>query len=414
MYVEDQGAFVNGVCETHVGDMEPMELLSKVKAIEDKLGRRKTIDKGPRNIDLDILLKGNTTFSHPDLNVPHALMSEREFVLRPLSDLIPHATLPTSSSTVCSLLSSLPPSSPLSSLTPLTLTHHPSLKPLNPLIPTRRTHLMAILNLTPDSFSDGSQHSSSASYLLPLLQRLKAAGTTILDIGGQSTAPRAPEVSAPEELSRILPALKLIRSHTEFNDMVVSVDTYRASVARTAVQAGAEIVNDISGGTMDPDMLKTVAELGCSYILMHTRGTPETMARLTSYPEGLIPTIASELSSRLQAAEEAGIRRWRIILDPGIGFAKTQSQNCEILRRLGELREWVELKGYPWVVGASRKRFIGKITGVEEPRERVWGTATAVSASVAGGADVVRVHDVEEMAKVVRMGDAIWRVEDRK
>ena len=143
---------------------------------------------------------------------------------------------------------------------------------------------------------------------------------------------------------------------------------------------------------------------------MHMRGTPDTMNTLTSYPSGIIAGVGRELVARVRAAEEAGIRRWRIILDPGIGFAKTQAQNLELLRRLDELREYEGLQGLPWLVGTSRKGFIGKITGVKEARERGWGTAAAVTAAVKGGADVVRVHDVEEMNQVVKMADAIWRV----
>jgi 2-amino-4-hydroxy-6-hydroxymethyldihydropteridine diphosphokinase/dihydropteroate synthase len=153
-----------------------------------------------------------------------------------------------------------------------------------------------------------------------------------------------------------------------------------------------------------------MASLGKTVCLMHMRGTPATMNKLTDYsPEGLIPTIAQELLQRVAAAEAAGIRRWRIILDPGIGFAKTGTQNLEILRRMEELRDWPGLRGLPWLLGSSRKNFIGKITGVKEPRERVWGTAATVAAAIQGGADIVRVHDVFEMGQVVKMSDAIWR-----
>jgi 2-amino-4-hydroxy-6-hydroxymethyldihydropteridine diphosphokinase/dihydropteroate synthase len=182
-------------------------------------------------------------------------------------------------------------------------------------------------------------------------------------------------------------------------------------VAKKAIMAGAHIVNDISGGLLDPYMLKTLARLGCTVILMHMRGTPETMMekRFTTYKGDLIATVGNELRERISAAEAAGIRRWRIILDPGIGFAKNQEQNLELLRRFNELREYPGLEGLPWVVGVSRKSFIGRITGVQEPKDRTWGTAGAVTAAVQGGADIVRVHDVDEMAKVVRMADAIWR-----
>jgi 2-amino-4-hydroxy-6-hydroxymethyldihydropteridine diphosphokinase/dihydropteroate synthase len=270
---------------------------------------------------------------------------------------------------------------------------------------------MSILNVTPDSFSDGGTHSPTS----PLAFQKTAtahirSGASILDIGGQSTRPNAPEVPAKEELSRVIPAIQLVRALPAAANTAISIDTFRASVASAAITAGADIINDVSAGTMDPDMLPTVARLGCTVVLMHMRGTPATMSALASYPGGLIPTVAAELLDRVAAAEAAGVRRWRIILDPGIGFAKTQEHNLSLLRELKQLREWPGLGSFPWLVGTSRKAFVGRITGVEEARERTWGTAAAVSAAVAGGADVVRVHDVEEMEKVVAVADAVWRV----
>lgn len=278
---------------------------------------------------------------------------------------------------------------------------------------------MAILNMTPDSFSDGGSHNSSPpTTLAETIRSLIASGATMIDVGGQSTAPNRPEVEADEELSRVVPAIKLIRSLPEGKEILISVDTYRASVAEKAVHAGADIINDVSAGTMDKDMLPTMARLGKTVCLMHMRGTPATMSKLNNYGSSdstnnddaaLIPTIAKELLERVEAAEAAGIRRWRIILDPGIGFAKVGAQNLTVLRGLRELREWPGLEGLPWLVGSSRKSFIGKITGVTTPAERIWGTAATVAAAVEGGADVVRVHDVKEMGQVVKMCDAIWR-----
>lgn len=271
----------------------------------------------------------------------------------------------------------------------------------------RKTHVMGILNVTPDSFSDGGLHDKDN--LTKTILEMVRNGTTILDIGGQSTAPGREEVSTEEEISRVVPIVQLIRSLPEAQDVVISVDTYRAKVAEEAVRSGADMINDVSGGLLDADMLPTAARLAKTICLMHMRGTPKTMSTLTDYAEGLIPTIASELLSRVAAAEEAGIRRWRIVLDPGIGFAKTGDQNLELLRRLDELRYWPGLEGLPWLVGSSRKSFIGKITGVAEPSQRVWGTAATVAAAVQGGADVIRVHDTAEMGMVAKMSDAIWR-----
>ena len=293
---------------------------------------------------------------------------------------------------------------PLSSVSPISATS----APLTPLVPTKKTQVMAILNVTPDSFSDGGRHDPTD--LSGTILRLIRSGASIIDIGGQSTAPGREEVTAEEEASRVLPAIELIRSMPEARDVVISVDTYRASVADKAIASGADIINDVSAGLLDPDMLPTVARLGKTICLMHMRGTPRTMNKLNSYPDGLIPTVASELLERVAAAEAAGIRRWRIILDPGIGFAKDQDQNLELLRRLDDLRHWPGLENFPWLVGSSRKNFVGKITGVDEPSERVWGTAATVAAAVQGGADVVRVHDSGEMAMVAKMSDAIWRV----
>ncbi|MCJ1380135.1 trifunctional dihydropteroate synthetase [Xylographa soralifera] len=408
MYVEDQDSFLNAVCQVNADTYTPQQLLQAVKSIESRLGRQKTIEKGPRNVDLDILLHRNTTLDEENLSIPHKLMLEREFVLRPLCDLIPDESLPTGlySGSFREHLAVLPQSvPPLSSSTPF----HPTLPPLTPLSSNRPTHVMAILNLTPDSFSDGGVHSSEPSSLLPTIRSMISSGATILDLGGQSTRPHAPEVSPDEELSRILPTIQLIRSMPEFANIALSIDTYRASVAAAAITAGADIINDVSAGILDPEMLPTAAKLGCTIILMHMRGTPNTMIKLTSYPDGLLPTIASELLARVDAAEKAGIFRWRIMLDPGIGFAKTEAQNLELLRRLGELREWEGLHGFPWLVGASRKSFIGRITGVKEASQRVWGTAATVAAAIQGGADVVRVHDVTEMALVAKLADAIWR-----
>ncbi|KAI3322214.1 Dihydropteroate synthase [Xylariaceae sp. AK1471] len=436
MYVLDQDRFVNGACEVET-ELEPLPLLDALQDIEKSMGRQKFIDKGPRNIDLDILLYGNETVDDPRLQIPHLLIAEREFVLRPLAELIPLRALDARRpwKLIQDHLNELPlraigGAEPLSTLTPL----RASVTPLNALRSTRPTQVMAILNVTPDSFSDGGVHlptlqaqsqaqaeqqdtesfssPPSPTYLESLrstIQHFIASGATLIDVGGQSTAPGAPEVSVSEELSRVLPAISLIRSMPEASHVSISVDTYRAAVAEAAVAAGADIVNDVSAGLLDDAMLPTVARLGCTVCLMHMRGTPATMSRLNEYPEGLIPTLADELRERVDAAEKAGIRRWRIILDPGMGFAKVGDQNLEILRHIPELRRWPGLEGLPWLLGSSRKSFVGKITGVAKPGDRVYGTAATVTAAVQGGADIVRVHDVLEMAQVVKMADAIFR-----
>lgn len=407
--------------------MDPFELLNIVRDIEKDLGRQKSFPNGPRPIDLDILLYGNQVIDDEHLSIPHKRIMEREFVLKPLCEyglcsnierqifadknsLIPNHSLPVAvgGPTFDTQLSWLTKSdsslSPMASLSPKT-------GPIFSRSLTRPTHIMAIMNLTPDSFSDGGLHGTTPSSLRPTLDAYLSAGASIIDIGGQSTRPGAPQISADEELSRVLPAIQFIRSQPIFDRIAISIDTYRASVAEAAVIAGANIVNDVSAGQMDQNMLPTVGRLGCTVILMHMRGTPQTMATQTTYPAGVIECVATELRERIHEAEEAGIRRWRIMLDPGIGFAKNQAQSLELLRRFAELRDSEGLVGLPWVVGASRKGFIGRITGVKKPSARAWGTASAITAAIQGGADIVRVHDVEEMTQVAKMADAIWRVD---
>ena len=406
---------------------DPFELLDVLREIEKDLGRERSFQNGPRSIDLDILLYGNRIVDDEQLSIPHKRIMEREFVLKPLCEydlssndpwqiranknsLIPNQSLPNTdrASNFETLLSRLTKSN--SSLSP-TISLSSKTQSILSQSPTRPTHIMAIVNLTPDSFSDGGLHGIAPSSLLPTLNAYLSAGVSIIDVGGQSTRPGAPQVSSDEELSRVLPIIQFIRSQPIFDRIAISVDTYRASVAEAAVIAGANIVNDVSAGQMDQNMLSTVAKLGCTVILMHMRGTPQTMTTQTTYPAGVLEGVAAELRERVREAEEAGIRRWRIMLDPGIGFAKNQAQNLELLRRFAELRDSKALVGLPWVVGASRKKFIGTITGVKTPSERAWGTASTVVAAIQGGADIVRVHDVEEMTQVAKMADAIWRVE---
>jgi len=418
MYVEDQPDFLNGVCKIKT-TLDPQALLDRLQSIEKGLGRQKIIDKGPRNIDLDIILFGDRIVDTERLRIPHALMLEREFVLRPLCQVNPEGHIPgfpreNVEQQLLRLSNSPDESSELPMFTKAEL--RPNMAPLTPLSPFKKTHIMSILNVTPDSFSDGGVHRPlDKGYLRELILEHYKAGATILDIGGQSSRPSAPSVTAEEELSRILPAIEVA---TEMGiDMAISVDTYRASVAEAAIGAGAHIINDISAGMLDPEMLPTIARLGCSVILMHMRGTPETMMSKenTTYHGDLVHSILAEIQTRVQAAEAAGIRRWRMILDPGIGFAKNQSQNLEILRRFNEFQSHSAepfshlFRGMPWMIGTSRKAFIGHVTDVPEPRDRTWGTAATVTAAVRGGVDIVRVHDVNEMVKVVRMADAIYR-----
>jgi len=268
---------------------------------------------------------------------------------------------------------------------------------------------MGVLNVTPDSFSDGGQFDRLEAAIAQAHQ-LVADGADWLDIGGESTRPDARPVSAQEELDRVVPVIEALRrGWREFAplDVPISIDTTKAAVARSAIAAGADVVNDVSGGLYDPELLPTVAALGVPVMVMHLRGTPQTMQQLTDYSDygDVVAAVAAGLRERVAAAIAAGVPAGQIAIDPGIGFAKTAEQNLELLRRLPELRSL----GYPLLVGPSRKRFIGKILDEPDPTQRVWGTGAACAACVAGGADWVRVHDVRPMRDVVRVADAIWR-----
>lgn len=270
----------------------------------------------------------------------------------------------------------------------------------------QQTYLMGVLNVTPDSFSDGGQFNNLAA-ALARAHRLIEDGADILDIGGQSTRPQADMVSLSEELDRVIPVVQAVRmgsSQYPPSSIPISVDTTRAEVAEAAVKAGADIVNDISGGTYEAEMLPTVAALGVPVVLMHIRGTPKTMQQLTDYKD-VVGEIGAFLQQQVERSLHLGISKAHIAIDPGIGFAKTYAQNLEILRRLKDLR----VIGCPILIGASRKSFIGHILDQPDPQQRVWGTAAACCAAIANSADIVRVHDVKEMRDVCRVADAIYR-----
>ena len=268
----------------------------------------------------------------------------------------------------------------------------------------KRTYLMGVLNVTPDSFSDGGDYYTIESALAQAENMVKS-GVDIIDIGGQSTRPGAAEISSSEESDRVIPVVQILRQKAEiFGSVPISVDTTRAQVAKAAVEAGADIINDISGATFDSEMLSTVTHLKVPIILMHIRGTPLTMQKLTDYRD-LIGEIREFLESRIAEAVAAGIDKSHIILDPGIGFAKNYSQNLEILQQLAKFRGL----GCPILVGVSRKSFIGHILNQPLAKQRIWGTAAACTGAIANSADILRVHDVREMYDVCLVADAIFR-----
>ncbi|KAG5439105.1 hypothetical protein PCANB_001404 [Pneumocystis canis] len=401
MYFENQPIFYNAVCKVETS-LDPHQLLAELQIIEKELGRVKTIDKGPRCIDLDIVFFGRKIINSKSLIVPHPRVLERPFVLKPISDI---------SSSFIHPVTGLPIASYLKKIVDF------GIKPVLPFLYKNKsinftygsykapTHIMAILNLTPDSFFDGGVHSYNS--LLMDVENFINTGATIIDIGGQSTRPGSHIVSLEEEISRVIPAIECLSK--TYPDVLVSIDTFRSDVAEQAIKAGASLVNDVTGGRYDPRMFNVVAKLKIPICIMHMRGNFSTMDNLTDYGTDIVKQITIELRQLLACAENSGIPRWNIILDPGLGFAKTSYQNIELLRRFNELKSQHCFESFPWLLGPSRKRFTGCVTGDIIPKDRIWGTATAVAASILGGCDIIRVHDVYEMHKVSRISDAIWK-----
>ncbi|MGB7161309.1 MAG: dihydropteroate synthase [Tepidisphaeraceae bacterium] len=264
--------------------------------------------------------------------------------------------------------------------------------------PKRRPLIMGVLNVTPDSFSDGGRFAGPDAAVAHALE-MAAAGADLIDVGGESTRPGSQPVPPDEQIARAVPVIERVAPRVS---AVVSIDTTRAAVASAALDAGANLVNDISAGRDDEFMLSTVARRNTPIVLMHMQGTPATMQLKPTYDDVTRQTI-DFLRDRIRAAEIAGIATERILIDPGIGFGKTDEHNLELLRRQNEL----STLGRPVVIGTSRKGFIGKITNEPDPARRLFGTAASVAWSVANGAAVVRVHDVGAMSQVVRMIEAI-------
>jgi dihydropteroate synthase len=264
-----------------------------------------------------------------------------------------------------------------------------------------RTYVMGILNVTPDSFTDGGKYMEKEKAVDHALQ-MEDEGADMIDVGGESSRPGSDPVPQEEELKRIIPVIEGIAGRVK---IPISVDTRRANVAMEALQAGAAMVNDITGLRGDPGMVQVISESGASVVIMHMKGQPKDMQKNPTYDD-LIGETYDYLQEGVETAEAGGIEPDRIVVDPGIGFGKTLQHNLEILRRLDELRGI----GMPILTGPSRKSFIGTILDLPE-YDRVEGTLAAVAASVFGGAHVVRVHDVKPAVRLTRMLDSILRNE---
>lgn len=260
-----------------------------------------------------------------------------------------------------------------------------------------KTTLMAILNLTPDSFSDGGRFLSRDAAVAHALKMIED-GADIIDIGGESTRPGARAVCIDEELGRVVPVIEAIRKDS---DIPISIDTYKVKVARRALEAGADIINDISGCRFDPEMPKLAAEKNVPVIIMHIKGTPGDMQKNPEYDD-VVCDVKNYLSESIRLLENAGLSREQIIIDPGIGFGKTTKHNLTIMNRLNEFAELDR----PILAGVSRKSVIGNVLNLPLDK-RIFGTAAAVAANIIKGAHIVRVHDVAEMRQAAKMVDAI-------
>ena len=259
---------------------------------------------------------------------------------------------------------------------------------------------MGVINITPDSFSDGGRFLET-QYAVEEAKRQLRLGADVLDLGAQSTRPGAEEVGAEEECRRLLPALIAIRRQCP--KALISVDTFLASVASAALKAGANWINDVSGGRRDPELLEVVAQAKCPVVLMHSRGDSKTMDQLTNYGN-ITSDVRSGLQQCTEAALLAGVQPSQIIWDPGLGFAKTHEQNLQLLRELEQLNE----DGFPLLLGPSRKRFIGAVLDEPRPKARLWGTAAVACRCAQAKAAIVRVHDVGPIAQTLRMASALW------
>jgi dihydropteroate synthase len=266
---------------------------------------------------------------------------------------------------------------------------------------SKKTHIMGILNVTPDSFSDGGQYFDKSTAVKRAIQMVED-GADIIDIGGESTRPGSQPLAIEEELRRTLPVIEAL---TKEINTPISIDTYKSEVAKRALDVGAAMVNDISGLRFDPEMPKVVSAYKIPVVIMHIKGTPKDMQKNPVY-EALIPEIMDYLRDSIRSAKESGIAEDMIIIDPGIGFGKTFEDNLEIIHNLHNFT----LLEKPVLVGLSRKAFIGKILDNVPAGERLEGTAAATAISIINGANIIRVHDVKEMVKVAKVANAVKRM----
>lgn len=416
-YVTDQPRFLNSAVRGTT-KLSPHELLSTLKEIERDLGRTAGIRYGPRPIDLDILFYGSRSINTESLIIPHERIWERPFVMAPLVDLL---GVETDSDTVESwhLLSRNSGGifEAWEKLGGEALIGKDGMERVLPVGKklwswSTSTTIMGILNVTPDSFSDGGKF-LSVDAAVSQVRSMLAEGADIVDLGAQSTRPMATRVSPEEEMERLIPILEAVKDMEEMEGKLISIDTFHSRVAFEAVSKGAHLINDVSSGKMDENMHSVVAKLQVPYVAMHMRGDPSTMQNPENLEyDNVCGDVASELWKSVRDAELSGVPAWRMILDPGIGFSKNSDQNLDILMGLPEIRSEIGKKSLaiahsPFLVGPSRKRFLGEICGHSVASERDAATVASVAAAVLGGANIVRVHNVRDNRDAVKVCDAM-------
>lgn len=414
-YVTDQPLFLNSAVRA-VTKLGPHELLSVLKKIEKEMGRTKGIRYGPRPIDLDILFYGKYRINSEILAVPHERIFERPFVMAPLVDLLGSDS--ENDTVVCwHSFSKNGLFGAWEELGGESLIGKDGLRRVLPVSDrlwdwSKKTSVMGILNLTPDSFSDGGKFDSVGS-AISRVKTMVSEGADIIDLGAQSTRPMATKISVEEELDRLIPVLEKILELPEIEGKMLSVDTFYSEVASEAIKKGAHIVNDVSGGKLDSDMLRVVAGLNVPYITMHMRGDPSTMQNSENLKyDDVCKEVGDELYECVRTAELCGVPAWKMVLDPGIGFSKKTEDNLEILMGLKRFRSEIGRKSLgvsraPLLIGPSRKRFLGDVCGRSSAIERDAGTVAAVTSAVLGGANIVRVHNVRDNADAVKLCDSM-------
>ncbi|CAF1326229.1 unnamed protein product [Adineta ricciae] len=463
MYYKDQPDFFNEVIQVSFDDLSPVDLMKICKEIEyERINRVKKINNGPRSIDLDILLYDDIIFNRDELVIPHKSMLERSFVLQPLCELIsPDVLHPVTAETfhehLAQLLNSQPnetlqDSSDLLQIIPVSrfeLNHEKNPLKFDQLKYKHPTLIIGVMNITPDSFSDGGDnYNVSADVIESTALRLLDEGATILDIGGVSTRPGSVAPSEDEELQRVLPVVEIIQQskNEKLSTCLISIDTYRANVAEECLKEGADIINDISMGLYEPEIFHVIAKYECPYIMNHTRGTTQTMSSLNNYESNdnediveymidpvnpsfnvknwnsqvanLINGISREFGLQIFKAFKSGVRKWQIIIDPGVGFAKKLSENLIVIKHASYFKKYsmmvnghsyLTFNGLATLLGPSRKKFLGTLCNEPVARERVISTGATIMACIQQNTDIVRVHDVKEINKVVKVGDALYK-----